>query len=283
MAIISRITTQKRNKHRYNIYIDNGQGETFGFGIDEDVLIKYRLKKGMKLEQSIYEQIRNDETFHQSYSMAIRFLSYRMRTKKELEIHLLNKDVDEVQIPRIIEKLYKENLLNDEAFSDSFVRNRINMSDKGPLVVKQELIAKGISSEIAAKAIEQFTYELQYEKAINWAQKKLNQKKKNALQKRLQSIKASLAQKGFSEEVIQDALQNINISDEKNDEWDAVIHHGNKMIQRYGKRFSNYELKNKVKTGLYRQGFSIKMINRFFEANENNFTTVREDADDDSL
>ncbi|MGM8363848.1 recombination regulator RecX [Virgibacillus sp. W0181] len=265
MAIISRITTQKKNKQRYNIYFDEGQGEKFGFGIDEDILIKYHIKKGMKLEHSVRQQILNEETFHQSYVMAIRYLSYRMRTKQEIENYLLKKEVEPEQIPRVIDKLEKENLLDDEAFSKSFVRNRINMSQKGPLLVKQELTSKGVSNRIAAQAIEQYTYERQYNIAMKWAEKRVEQKKKNAFKKRLQSIKASLAQKGFAEDVIRDVVADLVVKDKDVEEWEAVLYHGKKILQRHEKKLDGYELKNKVKEGLYRQGFALNIINKFLD------------------
>ena len=36
---ITRITTQKNNSERFSIFIDKGNGEEFGFGVDQDVLI----------------------------------------------------------------------------------------------------------------------------------------------------------------------------------------------------------------------------------------------------
>ena len=49
MPIITKITTQKKNKERYNIFMDEGKGEQYAFSVDEAVLIKYQLKKGMEL------------------------------------------------------------------------------------------------------------------------------------------------------------------------------------------------------------------------------------------
>lgn len=281
--IISRITTQKQNKQRYNIYVDEGQGERFGFGIDEDLLIKYQLKKGMELDHSTYEKICNAEAFHQSYLLAIRYLSYRMRSKQEVETYLKKKIVETEHIPRIIEKLENDNILDDEAFSTRFVRHRMHMSQKGPLLVKQELIAKGVTDKIAARAVEQYTYSIQYEKAEKVAQKKLDQKRKNALKKRLQSIKVALVQKGFTEDVIQDVVGNIVVSNEVNEEWEAIVFHGNKLFRRYENKYARDERKRKVKEGLYRQGFSLQLMDTFLEQVDKQMLNNGEDVGDDSL
>lgn len=49
MPVITKITTQKNSGERYNVYLDYGKGEEFGFGVDENVLIKYDLKKVVSL------------------------------------------------------------------------------------------------------------------------------------------------------------------------------------------------------------------------------------------
>ena len=51
MPVVTKITTQKNSGERYNVYLDYGKGEEFGFGVDENVLIKYDLKKGRELDE----------------------------------------------------------------------------------------------------------------------------------------------------------------------------------------------------------------------------------------
>ncbi|GAA3331694.1 hypothetical protein GCM10020331_089280 [Ectobacillus funiculus] len=45
MAVITKIQVQKNNKERYNIYIDKGSGEEYGFSVDGYTLVKYNLRK----------------------------------------------------------------------------------------------------------------------------------------------------------------------------------------------------------------------------------------------
>lgn len=85
---ITRITTQKKNKHRYNIFIDEGHGERFGFSVDEDVLIQYNLRKGLELDDAMQATLREQDTWQQSYSKVIGYLGYRMRTKQEVYDYL---------------------------------------------------------------------------------------------------------------------------------------------------------------------------------------------------
>src|SRR5699024_6937593 len=160
---ITRITTQKNNNNRYNIYIDAGAGEAYGFSVDEAVLVEYRLRKGLVIDDAMVSEFIAKDTFHQSYALAIRYLGYRMRSKKEVYDELIS---------AVIDRLVANHLLDDEQFAKAFVQTRINTSSKGPLLIEQELLHKGISRDLCARALQMYDDSLQYERALKWTQKK---------------------------------------------------------------------------------------------------------------
>lgn len=51
MAVITKIEVQKRTKERFNIYIDKGQGEEYGFSVNQVTLIKHGLQKGLEIDE----------------------------------------------------------------------------------------------------------------------------------------------------------------------------------------------------------------------------------------
>ncbi|GAB3042506.1 recombination regulator RecX [Virgibacillus ainsalahensis] len=265
MRKITRITTQKKHKNRYNIFLDDGQGETYGFSVDEAILVEYRLRKGLEMDDSMITTLVQKDTVHKLYTQAIQFLSYRMRTKKEIHDYLVKKEAEDEQIDQIMGKLDEERLIDDKQFAAMFVRTRINTSFKGPAVIKKELIEKGVAATVASEAVEQYPYEIQYEKIQKLIEKKQKQSKKDSFRKQVQNLQATLMQKGFPQDVIKDALSDIN--DEKNEEaeWEAVVYQGEKLFRKHQTKYEGYRLQNKVKEGLFRKGFSIELINRFLE------------------
>lgn len=265
MKKITRITTQKKSKNRFNIFLDDGQGEAYGFSVDEAILIEYKLRKNLELDSSMIDTLIQKDTLHKSYTQTINFLSYRMRTKKEINDYLVKKEVDPEHITQIIEKLLSAKLLDDEQFAAMFVRTRINTSSKGPMLIKKELIEKGVAASIAELAVEQFPYEVQYEKILKWMEKKLDQQKKESFRKQIQRLQATLVQKGFTQDVIKDALSNINEEKDADAEWKALVHQGEKLFRKHQAKLEGYSLRNKVKEGLYRKGFTIDSINKFLE------------------
>src|SRR5690625_6517079 len=115
-----------------------------------------------------------------------------MRTKKKIIDYLRKKEVDSEQIEKIIKKLTSEQLIDDQEFANSFVRSRIQTTTKGPGLVKQELQVKGVSSSIADKAIAEYEYSIQYEKAKKIAEKRLSKKSRHSINRQQQQLQATL-------------------------------------------------------------------------------------------
>src|SRR5690625_147307 len=80
VLIITKISRQKKNTSRYNIFIAN----EYAFSVSEDVLVRYRLYKGMELTRELMKEIKASESWNKVYSDALFYLNYRMRTEKEM-------------------------------------------------------------------------------------------------------------------------------------------------------------------------------------------------------
>lgn len=262
---ISRITTQKKSNQRYNIYVVEGESDRYAFSVDEAILVEFGLRKGLELDQATVELLIQKDTIQKSYLLAINYLSYRMRTRKEIYDYLVKKEVEPEHIDIIIDRLTKERLINDEQFAEAFTITRINTSTKGPLLVKRELIEKGVSVPIADNAITLFTYDTQFEKALKWVNKKLGTSKKDSFNKKLEQLRITLIQKGFTSDVIGDVLSSVTDNRDDSAEWESLVYQGEKFFRKYSSKYSGYELNMKVKEGLYRKGFHIDLIYKFIE------------------
>lgn len=261
MRTITKISKQKNTSHRYNIYLD----DSFAFGVDEDVLLKNNLHKGLALTDNQIAKLLDDELIQKAYLLAIRYLSYRMRTKLELQIYLRKKEIDEMIIEQTIERLQKEKLVNDVHFAQSFVRDRMNQTSKGPKIIKKELIEKGIDKKIATDALMEYSYEKQLAISIKWIHRELKKSRKQSFRNKLNNIRYKLVQKGFGQEVINEAMQSVDPTLVESEEKKALQFHAEKLIQRYRKKHSGYELKTKLKYGLFQRGFSSDLINEYMD------------------
>ena len=86
------------------------------------------------------------------FDQALSLLSHREHSKKELANKLKARGHEEEEISATIERLEEMNYLNDERFAEIFVRSRLS-KPLGASRIQQELIQKGINSELAKTAI----------------------------------------------------------------------------------------------------------------------------------
>ncbi|SDK34153.1 regulatory protein [Sediminibacillus albus] len=265
MAKITRITTQKKSKSRYNIFLDRNNKETYGFSVDEDILIEFHLRKGLDLDESTIEALIQKDNIHKSFTLALNYLSYRMRSKKEIHDYLVKKEVEPDQVPVVVARLENEGFLNDKEFAASLVRTRKNTTSKGPLLVKKELLEKGVPLITAEEAVQLYSYEDQYDKAAKWVEKKLKSNGTKSFRQQVQSLQQTLMQKGFTNDVIKDVLSEINDEKDEDNEWEAVVYQGEKLLRKFSLKEKGPALKHKIKAGLYRKGFSFEHIDRFIE------------------
>jgi len=264
---ITRITKQKKNNSRYNIYTDDGNGEKYTLSVDEDLLVKYHLRKGLTLSQSFIETLNEQDTVHRSYAQVLNYLSYRMRSTQEIKDYLMRKGVDSEHIQVIIERLLDEGLVNDYTFAELFVKDRMQHSNKGPLFVKQELTkTKGIPEDIANEAIGQYTDEMQYRRALKIAEKRMKRQSNHSFKKQLQQLQATLKRNGFTKNIIEQIADECKIYKDESAEWRALCDHGERLINKYERKLTGSALMNKIKEGLYRQGFAMNDIYQYINS-----------------
>ena len=88
------------------------------------------------------------DDFEKFYKAAIRYLSFRTRSEKEVSDYLTKKQCGQLTAKRILDSLKRDHFLNDKEFAKMWIRERTLIKPKAIRVIKMELKQKGISSEI---------------------------------------------------------------------------------------------------------------------------------------
>ncbi|MGG3467743.1 recombination regulator RecX [Neobacillus pocheonensis] len=262
MAIITKITTQQKNQDRFNVFMDYGKGEEFAFSVDSDVLIKFQLKKGIEIDDFSFMEIQFQDDIRKAYNLAINYLSWRMRSAKEIIDYLNQKEVEEPVIEEVVHKLTSQKYINDEDYAFAFVRTQANTTDKGPDLIKLELKERGIEEGLRLKALGEYSLELQIEKATKMSEKFFQKNSKDSLKIQKQKLEQLLLRKGYPFEVINIAVNETDANKEDDAEMEAIRFQGEKAHRKYSK-YSGFEYEQKMKQALYRKGFTMELIERF--------------------
>lgn len=267
MTVITRITTQKKHRGRFNVYIDRGQGEEFGFGVSEDVLVAFALSKGKEIDEDELKGIIFEDEIKTAFNLAVNFLSYRMRSEKEMQDYLRKKEIRSDVIDQVIERLKQQHYIDDIEFAKAFVESRKRMSSKGPAVIFQELHKKGVPESDIMKALEGFSFEEQVTTAARFAEKQAKRHRNKSTREMQQAIMQTLMGKGFDRDVIETAVHQITLEKDEDDEWQALVVQAEKAHRKY-KKYEKPEYEQRMKKHLYRKGFPFAMIERYLEGRE---------------
>lgn len=142
--------------------------------------------------------------------IVLRQLSVGPRTRKQLADKLADRGCDDVVAARVLDRMTDVGLVDDESYAEMFVRSRRETKGLATPALRHELRQKGVSDEIADKALNEVQPEHERASAEALVAKRLPTL--HGLDREVQTRRLAgfLARKGYSAgmsyEVIRDAL-----------------------------------------------------------------------------
>ena len=138
------------------------------------------------------------------WNKSLDILSRREHSVSELRNKLIRFNPDPNDLKEVIERLITSNFLDDKRFASAFIRSKAE-SGYGPNYISQYLTKKGIPSD---------KYDI-YSLEIDWEDKCLAQFNKKRRNKEInfkekEKILRFLAYRGFSYEIIKNALKEFD-------------------------------------------------------------------------
>ncbi len=183
--------------------------------IDRGIIKKAGIHVGREIDPDNLESSDKEDNFEKCYEAALHFLEYRARSEDELRRHLLLKrKFDNESVARSIIKLKEINLINDKAFAESWAQDRMSFKPKSRLMIKRELLQKGVDGETAGQVTDDID---DGESAYNAGIKKAKLIKDLEYFEFYKRLAAYLGRRGYSGDVVHGAVARLwrYISDEK--------------------------------------------------------------------
>jgi len=251
------IKFKKKGTSKYEIYLDNGQV----LELYEDVIVRHSLIAKKVIDDELLEKIRKENNTAEIYTKCLKYISVRMRSKKEIRDYLLKKEYDNNIIEDTILKLEKNGLLNEEQFVKAYINDKLLMTNYGPYKIKSELNKHNIDDNIIEKYIENIDNNILIEKIEKIINKYLKTNRKNSNYTLKNKIQEQLNILGYPKYLYQELIDNINIDNENEILKKETIKEFNKLSRKY----SDEELKIKLKQKLYQKGFRNINIDNILE------------------
>ena len=213
---ITSIARQKKDKARASIFLD----EEFAFGVCDQTVEEFRLRKGDYIDRELFEKISEFDFFIEAKRIALAYLNYRARSEKEIRERLQKEDIPEPIILRALEYLKELKLVDDEAWSKSFVNDKLVRKSVSSRQLAFGLKQKGVSKEVIEETISDLNAnETDAIRAMRAAEKRWPRilRSESDPRKQKQKLYTFLASRGFSFEVINEVYKQIS-GDQKDDE-----------------------------------------------------------------
>ena len=200
---ITSVEKGKKNKGRLSIYIDG----KFSFTISEDDYISMNLYDNPVLTEETVDYIKNTLNFREAKSLAVRYLSMKLRTEKEVRVKLSDEAYDSECTDKVIDELKAIGYINNKLYAQKYVFDRSKLKPLSKKLMKQQLQAKGIPEEIADEVLDDWKVE-DHVVAESLLKRKFG-KYDLTDEKILKKAYMFLFHRGFSHDTIKEALQTV--------------------------------------------------------------------------
>ena len=142
MKTVTKLSIQSKDKTRTNVFLDNA----FYCSLLTETVLKNNIKVGTIITEERLDQIQTENEKEMAYSKALKLVSTRFKTQREVEAYLREKGFLPATIYYAISKLNEYHFIDDRQYAINFVNT--HKTTFGKLKIKNTLLQKGVSESI---------------------------------------------------------------------------------------------------------------------------------------
>ena len=237
------IKYKKLSNNRYKVFLENNDNIT----LHENIILKYNLLINKEIND--IDEITKDNNNYLVYDIALKYISIKMRTEKEIRLYLTKKEIDNVLIEKTINKLKENGYINDKLYTKSYIVDKVNLNKYGPNKIKNELIKLGINKTIIEEELNNINVNDINNNLENLIDKKIKSNRSYGGDILRQKLLKEFVNKGYNKQNIIDILETKDLSNDELYEKEYK-----KLYNKYSKKYSDSELEYIIKQKLYQKG-----------------------------
>ena len=239
---------KKKKNNIYEIKFQNNNS----IELYDDIILKYELLLKKEVSEVDLIKIEEDNNYTKSYYEALKYISVKLRTEKEIRKKI--KDYDKKVVDKVIKRLKEEGYINNKLYIKSYVNDEINLNCVGPNKILFDLVKLDFDENEIKSYLDNFDDDTWLSKIDKYINKKISGNRNMSGLLLKQKIIKELLNKGFYKEDINKIIDNYSFID------DSAIYEKeyNKLKSKLSKKYSDEELEYQIKSRLYKKGFNIK-------------------------
>ena len=250
------IKYSKLKDNRYNIKFDDRED----IKLYDDIIIKYDLIRNKELDDNKLEDIIKDNNELEVYYKAIKFITTKLRTEKEIYNKFI-KDYDSKLVNKTIKKLKEEKYLNNDIYLRCYIDDQVLLNNIGPNKIKDNLLKLGLYEEDINNYLENIDKEVWLNKLEKIINKKINSNHSYSNNKLKEKLVYDLSNQGFYKYMIEEVIDRSNFKEDNNlleRDFDKLY---NKLCKKYEGKELDYQLRNR----LLQKGYYYEDINNIMD------------------
>lgn len=205
--VITSFEKSNKNKDMISVFID----KQYAFSLPEEEYIRLRLYEKSEITEEDLSYIKREVLQKSAKSKAIRYVSFKLLSEKELFAKLQSKGFDDDTIRIVVDDLKAMGYINDKIYAQKFVFDRSKLKPKSKKMLKMELNNRGVSDDIIDEVLDNFEYD-----EVTIAERLIRKKfgKYDLNDPKIENkVFSFLMHRGFQYEIIKHGLLNVSKGD----------------------------------------------------------------------
>lgn len=197
---------KKIKEDLYRVLLDNGEI----IDIYEDVILANNLLYKSEIDQNLLDKINIENNYQLAYNISVKYIMVRLRSINEIKVYLTKKGYSKDVIDKVIEKLIKNKLLDDEIFTKAYINDKLNFTNVGKYKLISELTTKmKVDNSIVYNVLESYkeVWNDRIDKLINKYLKSNKKYRGNTLKNKLYIYLVNL---GYDKDKVISVLNNYD-------------------------------------------------------------------------
>ena len=185
-------------KNKYNVYLSNGEV----LNLQEQVITENELLLKKEMSQELYNKLVRDNKIYELMEMAVKYISIRLRSIKEVKDYLLKKGGSNNEVEDAVQRLIELGYLDDDRFTKAFIKDKLKFTTIGDYKIKMQLNKLGVSTSIIEDNMNKIDEHIIEEKIKKIIEKDKKTNKKYSGQILKNKIYNHLLNQGYSQEKV---------------------------------------------------------------------------------
>lgn len=244
---------KKLKSGKYKLELEDGTS----IQLYDEVILNHNLLFHKGIDSELFSQIDKENSYYYNYYKVLKYVLYKMRSRYEIEEYMTKQDISIENQNKILEKLEKNNLLNDSLFIKSFISDKVHLSNDGPNKIKNELLKYKMEESEIEEILQEYDDKIFEEKLEKLIQKKMACNKTKSIFAMKQKLLNYLINLGYDYDLIIQKLDHM-----KGDNNLIIKKEYDRLFRKLCKKYEGEELKYQIKNRLYQKGFSSDDINQ---------------------